>query len=154
MFVFDKYAIVVRNNNLIDIVYYDQFRGREVPVNFEVELYNDMQFRNEFFEKVTFWDYTGRGNYIMLAAIKSSGAITIYSFESAINPDSRISVMVRDDSKRSFLLASTQITAFETSKDFLIVGCATCDNNAGWLKLYSPEKIRLFKGIPGSRGQN
>ena len=107
MFIFDKYAIVVRNNNLIDIVYYDQFRGREVPVNFEVELYNDLRFRNEFFEKVTFWDYTGRGNYQMLAAIKSSGAITIYSFESAINPESRISVMARDDSKRSFLLAST-----------------------------------------------
>ena len=47
VFIFDKYAIVMLNNNLIDIVYYDQFKGREVPERLEVELYNDLQSRNE-----------------------------------------------------------------------------------------------------------
>ena len=88
----------------------------------------------------------------MLAAIKSSGSITIYSFEYLVNPDRRTSVMLRDvnGSKLiNYYTASTQITAFKTSKDFLIVGCATCDKY-GWIKLYSPEKIRLIKDIPGS----
>lgn len=35
IFVFDKYAIVVKNTNLINVVYFDQFRGQVVPSNYE-----------------------------------------------------------------------------------------------------------------------
>ena len=44
-----------------------------------------MEFTTETIDKVTFWDYTGRGDYQMIAAIRSAAAITIYKFEAAIN---------------------------------------------------------------------
>ena len=105
---------------------------------------------SETIEKVTFWDYTGRGDYQMIAAIRSAAAVTIYKFEAAINYSNRKGVMSRDDEVKSYLLGSTQITTFTVAEDFLIVGCMTCGNNRGWLSYYTTDTLRLRKKIVGS----
>ena len=86
----------------------------------------------------------------MIAAIKSAAAITIHPFDSAINYSVMTGVMRRDDSVTSFLLGSTKITTFTTLQDFLVVGCATCDSNSGWIRLYTTDTLRLKKTIKGS----
>ena len=58
--------------------------------------------------------------------------------------------MEKDDSLETYLMSSAKITAFEATKNFLVVGCATCDSNKGWLKFYNPRNAKLIKGIPGS----
>ena len=60
--------------------------------------------------------------------------------------------MRRDDSQTSSFLSTTVITTFVTSRNFLIIGCATCDNGNGWLYLYNPLTLKLLKGIPGTAG--
>ena len=60
--------------------------------------------------------------------------------------------MRRDDSQTSSFLSSTVITTFVASRNFLLIGCATCDNNNGWLYLYNPLTLKLLKGIPGGNG--
>ena len=138
VFVFDDYAVVIKNRNVVNAIYFDRFRGGLVPLVFERTLYDDLEFSDGTFEKVAFWDYSGRGDWQMLAAIKTPGAITIYSFESAINAQDSKGVMSRDETSQSFLFQSTLLTTFVTSKDFLVVGCATCDSGKGWLRIYSP----------------
>ena len=88
----------------------------------------------------------------MIAAVKTSGAITIYGFSMAINWDERKGSMNRDDSRRSFLIGSTEIDAFSTTKDLLIVSCAQCDNGVGYLRIYAADTKVLLKGIPGVNG--
>ena len=94
---FDKYAVVIKNSNLVNAVYFDQFRGDIVPIWAENPLYEDLEFTDAVFLKVTFWNYSGQGDFQMLAAIKTAGAITIYAFESAINWSERNGVMRRDE---------------------------------------------------------
>ena len=57
--------------------------------------------------------------------------------------------MEREDNVKSFLLSSTKITTFTTSEDFLVVGCATCDGNKGYIRLYTTESLRLMQTIKG-----
>ena len=109
-----------------------------------------MEFTTETIDKVTFWDYTGRGDYQMIAAIRSAAAITIYKFEAAINFSDRKGVMSREHDVKSYLLGSTQITTFTVADDFLIVGCMKCNNNHGWLSYYTTDTLRLRKKIVGS----
>ena len=42
IFVFDHFAVVIKNKNIINAVYYDKFRGKVVPFNFEMPLYDDL----------------------------------------------------------------------------------------------------------------
>ena len=86
----------------------------------------------------------------MLAAIRSAAAVTVYPFESAINCSDKTGIMTRDDSTKSFLLGSTEISTFTVSDDFLIVGCMTCDNNMGWIRLYTTDTLRLRHTIKGT----
>ena len=85
IFVFDKYAVVMKNKNVISAVYYNDFRGNIVPVNYVIALYDDLKIGSNVFQKITFWDYTGQGDYKMIAAITSSGSVSIYAFDDAIN---------------------------------------------------------------------
>ena len=55
-----------------------------------------------------------------------------------------------DSTKESYLIAQTEITSFIASREFLIVGCATCNNDQGWIRFYNPESIKIIKGIPGT----
>ena len=43
-------------------------------------------------------------------------------------------------------------TAFETTKDFLVVACATCENDQGFVRLYYRDSMRLFNGVIGKLG--
>ena len=80
--IFDKYAITINyKKNIVNAVYYQQFKGTPVPENYESAIYDDLQFTSDTIENVAFWDYTGKGDYRMIAAIKSSGALTLYLFE-------------------------------------------------------------------------
>ena len=64
MFVFDYYAIVLKNESkLISAVYFDQFRGEAVPPHSEIALYDDLEYTDANFETVTFWDQSGKGDY-------------------------------------------------------------------------------------------
>lgn len=42
VFVFDKYAITIKNENIVNAVYYSNFRGKFVPANYEMAIYNDL----------------------------------------------------------------------------------------------------------------
>ena len=85
----------------------------------------------------------------MLGAIKSPGAITVHPFSFTIDTSIQEGVMVKDESVEAYLMSSAKISAFETTQNFLVVGCATCDNNQGWLKFYNPRNAKLIKGYRG-----
>ena len=87
VFVFDKYAITIKDKNKVNAVFYDNFKGAVIASNYEASVYDDLQFTSDTFENVAFWDYTGQGDFRMLAAIKSQGAVTLYLFESDIQPE-------------------------------------------------------------------
>ena len=151
MFVFDKYAIVLKDKSkVISAVYFDKFREEVVPPQMEIALYDELEYTDATFDKVTFWDYSGKNDYQMLGAIRTSGAITIHPFDFTIDPDEMLGVMTKDDNSQSYLLPSTEISVFKTSKEFLVVGCATCNKNQGWLRFYNPRNIKLLKGLPGN----
>jgi len=95
IYVFDHYAIVLKNKNLINAVYFEKFRGNVVPFNFEMPLYDDLEFTSDLFEKITFWDYTGKGNWRMFGAIKTQGSVTIYKFDQDINYENGQGVISR-----------------------------------------------------------
>ena len=153
IFVFDKYAIVLKNESkIISTVYFDQFRygGKKALPQYEKTLFNELEYSNHRFEKIAFWDQSGRGDYLMLGAIRSPGAITIHPFSFTIDTSIQEGVMDMDDSVETYLKSTAKISAFETTSNFLVVGCATCENNVGWLKFYNPRNTKLVKGIPGS----
>ena len=85
IFVFDNYAVVLKDKKDINAIYLSNFRGDIVPLNFEIPLYNDLTFTDGTFDAITFWDYTGKGDYSMIGAIRTPGAITLYVFDLAIN---------------------------------------------------------------------
>ena len=85
IFVFDHFAVVIKNKNIINAVYYDKFRGKVVPFNFEMPLYDDLQFTDNTIAKITFWDYTGKGNWNMFGAVQTMGAVTIYKYDMDVN---------------------------------------------------------------------
>ena len=80
----------------------------------------------------------------MIAAIRSAASITIYRFDYKIDFATRTGVMTRDETAKAFLIGSTDISTFITSEDFLIVGCATCHSNAGEIRIYTTETLRLL----------
>ena len=84
-FVFDKYAIVVTNNKkIVNAIFFDTFRGGVGSSNYERPVYDDLEFTTNTIENVAFWDYTGKGDFRMITAIKSQGALTLYLFEGDI----------------------------------------------------------------------
>jgi hypothetical protein len=78
--------------------------------------------------KVTFWDLSGKGDFKMFAAVKNRTAVTIYDFEFDIDWSNKVGILTRDENNTSLFVSSTAITTLETSDDFLIIGCATCEN--------------------------
>ena len=152
LFVFDKYSIVLKEGGkIISTVYFDQFKygGKQALPQYEKSLYDDLQYTNHKFERITFWDQSGNGDYLMLGAIRSPGAITIHPFSFTIDTSIQEGAMEKDTSVETYLMSSAMISAFETTQNFLVVGCATCDNDKGWLKFYNPRNAKLIKGIPG-----
>lgn len=149
IFVFDRYGIAIKGGNVVKAIYFNQFRGEVVPVLAEEKINDDLLQRGDTFERVTFWDYTGQGDFKMLAAIRSPASIAIYGFDSAINWKDNKGVMQRDDSNVSYLVTNTDISVFETTGDFLVVGCETCATGKGSVRIYSADNIRLTKGLTG-----
>ncbi len=128
IFVFDHFAVVIKNKNIINAVYYDKFRGKVVPFNFEMPLYDDLQFTDNTIAKVTFWDYTGKGNWNMFGAIQTMGAVTIYKYDMDVNYEAGQGVIsLQRQTRGQSLFSTTVITSFETTKDLLILGCPTCN---------------------------
>lgn len=126
-----------------------------MPVGFEAELYNEYKLQEDTtIEKITFWDYSGNGDWTMLGVIRTPGAVTAYKFDMAINAEDRTGAIVRDsdDSRTARMLSSTIITVFEAYGPFLVIGCPTCSNNDGWIRMYSPESLVLQKATVGGKG--
>ena len=67
----------------------------------------------------------------MLGAIRTTGSISIYSFDMAINYVDRVGGLTRIESSPSptTLIATSVITSFKTSREYLFVGCASCTSN-------------------------
>ena len=59
---------------------------------------------------------------------------------------------MRDDENTAFFKSSTVFSAFETTKDFLVVACETCENDLGFVRLYYPDTMRFFNGVIGKQG--
>lgn len=87
IFVFDNYAIVIKDKKEVKAVFFDKFRQNLVPWNFEVVIYDGLKATDSTFEAVTYWDLSGRGDWQMLGAVRTPGAITLFTFEEAINPE-------------------------------------------------------------------
>ena len=79
---FNNYTIVVKNKKDINVVYYDKFRGKLVPANYEIRLYSETV---GTFEAVTVRDWNSNGDLSMAVAVRTDGAITIYIQNSNIN---------------------------------------------------------------------
>ena len=84
-FLFDNYAIAIKDKNVVKAIYFDQFRGGIVLAQAEKEINDELKYFGETFERVTFWDYSGEGDFRMIAAVRSPASIAIYGFDSAIN---------------------------------------------------------------------
>ena len=151
IFVFDKYAVVIKDKKLVNAVYFDKFRGGTVPFNFEMPLYDDLQFTQNTFAKITFWDYTGKGNWKMFGAIQTMGAVTIYKFDMDINYEGGQGVISQQRGNGQSLFANTVITSFETSRDLLVLGCPTC-NEFGIVAMYVAQTLKPFKSYSGNKG--
>ena len=99
---------------------------------------------------MAFWDYTGKGEFRMIASIKSQGALTLYLFEADIQPSgTNPSGVMNRQSDSSFYLASDVFTSFKTTSNFLVVGCPTCQSNNGYLFLHSLPNLKKKKGVAG-----
>ena len=77
LFLFDGYAIAVKDDQVVQAIWFDQFRGKPVPQGLMVDLLAEFDGTDSTFEKITFWDMTGSGNYAMLAAVRTPGAVTL-----------------------------------------------------------------------------
>ena len=55
-FVFDDYAITIKDQNKLNAVFYTDYVGNVVNSNLEVKIYDDMEQSGETFQKVTFWE--------------------------------------------------------------------------------------------------
>jgi len=86
----------------------------------------------------------------MFGAIRSQGAITLYSFTSAINSDSFKATMIRDNLTQTSLLATTVISALIATKDLLVLSCPTCLNNFGTINIYDPKTLQTLQTIKGT----
>ena len=47
VFIFDKYAITIKDKNKVNAVYYQQFKGTVVSDNYESAIYDDLQFTSD-----------------------------------------------------------------------------------------------------------
>ena len=56
IFVFDNYAIVIKDQKEVKAVFFDKFRQNTVPFNFEVVIYDDLKSSDSTFDAVTYWD--------------------------------------------------------------------------------------------------
>ena len=121
-----------------------------MPSNLEMPLYNDLQYTQHVFEAIAFEDYTGRGNYRMIGAIRTQGALTIYTFSDAINADSFSGAMSRVNGLQTSLLPSTTITSFVAEQGVLILGCPACNNNIGKVYMYSLSNLKKIDEYSGS----
>lgn len=59
--------------------------------------------------------------------------------------------MISRQSEGRSLLASTVITAFEASKDLLVLGCPTCFTY-GAVIIYEAQTMKQLKAYPGNSG--
>ena len=118
-----------------------------------VDLLVDFDGSDTTFEKLTFWDITGNGDYAMLAAVRTPAANTLQRYWLAIDPKLQIASIARDDdtSKRVYLQPS-DITTFAATSYTLIVGCASCSDGKGWLQFYDTRSMQLLNEISGTNG--
>ena len=103
------------------------------------------------FEAITFEDFTGRGNYRMIGAIRTQGALTIYAFSDAINAESMNGAMSRENGLSTSLLPTTEVSSFIATKGVLALGCATCNSNMGKVYIFS---LSNMKKVDEFTGQN
>ena len=84
VFVFDKYALVIKDGNKVNAVYFDQYRGKLVPGNLEQTLNDDYEDLGAQIVKATAWDQNGNGDYQLLVAVRTSGSLIIHPFLSVV----------------------------------------------------------------------
>ena len=140
----------MKDKNKIYAIYYNNWKEKAVPSNLEIPLYNNLQYTNHVFDAITFEDYSGKGNWRMLGAIRTQGALTIYTFRQAINPDAMRGAMERDDGLQSSLLPTTEVSSFVATKGTLMVGCKTCNSNRGMIYIYNPQTMKKVTEIAGT----
>lgn len=84
IFVFDDYAVVLKNKRVIYAVYYEQFLGKVVPGYLVKTLYNTLE-AGSTIQKIVFFDKSGEGDFIAVGAVKSAKALFLYPFELSID---------------------------------------------------------------------
>ena len=62
----------------------------------------------------------------MFGVVQSSGAVTVYPFKTAIIAAEYRGSVARVSNLGKSFVSSTIVTSFLASKNFIVVGCATC----------------------------
>ena len=62
-------------------MFYLNFKGVAVSSNYEMAVYDDLKFTQDTIKNVAFWDYTGKGDFNMVAAVMQPGALTLQVLE-------------------------------------------------------------------------
>ena len=83
-----------------------------------------------------------------LVAIKSTGAVQIYSYAIKVDTRSFMSSVVRDNKKSIGLLPEAQLKWLLSRGGLIVIVCPNCDEH-GWLRVYD---YRTFKMVEEKEG--
>ena len=110
IFVFDRHAITIKDSNVINAVFFDKYRGETVPANLERPLHEP--WKDSTYEKFAVWDYKGTESYKVLAMVRTSGSLALYSYTVDVKLNDLDGSMTKNSAQSNFFLTSTEITVF------------------------------------------
>ena len=87
----------------------------------------------------------------MLALIRKQASLVLSSFDIAMTPSKNRGVVGQISGENSYLTSNINVETFLVSENFLLLGCPSCNNNQGWIKIYEITDIRtIVATVPGN----
>ena len=76
----------------------------------------------------------------MFGAIQSSGALTIYPFTDAINPEAKVGTMARESSIFQGFKSTTVLKTFFATRNLIVTGDP--NDGYGFINFYNPADLK------------
>ena len=145
MYLFDDHALaIVDDSSTLTVLYFDNFRGEELPQNYGIALISGESVVGHALAILQ--DGSDVELYI---ALKLSAAITIEKMKVIVDTKSYNSrVELDSESATVYHLFSAEFTSTRATKDLFILGCETCDSGTIWF--YDRQTLELVHEITGS----
>ena len=103
IFVFDDYALALKNSRLIYAVFFDEVRNKVVPGYLVKMVYNTLE-RGSKIERMVVFDQDGQGDFNAVCAIKGAdGVLLMYPYEIDIDWQDKKGVLNRKNASKSIL---------------------------------------------------